>query len=65
VEDDGSRARWLEWEAEVRAALAALRPGGGHEEVVRHLEHLATVATHNAYCGTPHPFDVPGVAPRR
>jgi hypothetical protein len=63
--DDGSRTRWLEWEAQVRAALDALRREGGHDDVARHLEHLANVAGHNAYCGTPHPFDVAGVgAPR-
>lgn len=62
--DDGSRERWLTWEAQVREAVAALREAGGPADVIRHLEHLATVAGHNAYCGTPHPFDVAGVAPR-
>ncbi len=51
---------WLAWEAELRAAIAALREAGGHEHVLGMLEHQVTVAMHNAYCSTPHPFPQAG-----
>jgi hypothetical protein len=41
--------------------MAALREAGGHEEVLRLLEHQATVAMHNAYCAQDIPFPAAGV----
>jgi hypothetical protein len=61
---DAQRTTWLAWEAELRAAADSLRDRPEHADVVRFLEHQITVASHNAYCGTPTPFSVPGVAPR-
>lgn len=52
---------WLAWEREVRAAIAALKADGGHERVVRLLDHQVTVAMHNAYCEQSIPFPPGGV----
>jgi hypothetical protein len=52
---------WLAWEQEVAAAIADLRAQGGHERVVRLLEHQATVAMHNAYCSEQIAFPRSGV----
>ena len=62
--DDAQRTTWLAWEAELRAAAETLRDRPEHADVVRFLEHQITVASHNAYCGTPTPFSVPGVPAR-
>jgi hypothetical protein len=64
MSDDAQRTTWLSWEAELRAAADALRGRPEHADVVRFLEHQITVAAHNAYCGTPTPFAVPGVPAR-
>jgi hypothetical protein len=61
VTADAQRTDWLAWEAELKAAADALRDRPEHADVVRFLEHQITVASHNAYCGTPTPFAVPGV----
>jgi hypothetical protein len=62
--DEAQRTTWLEWEAELRAAVELLRERPEHADVVRFLEHQITVASHNAYCGTPTPFQMPGVPAR-
>jgi hypothetical protein len=62
--DDVQRTTWLAWETELRAAADALRDRPEHADVVGFLEHQIAVAWHNAYCGTPTPFSVPGVPPR-
>jgi len=58
---------WLEWEGELRAAIAALRAAGGHERVLRYLDDGASLAMHNAYCAQKIPFADSGLppAPRR
>ncbi|HEU0192950.1 MAG TPA: hypothetical protein VFQ71_02055 [Gaiellales bacterium] len=59
--EDAQRRDWLQWEDELRAAMATLREAGGHEDVLRLLEHQATVAMHNAYCAQDIPFPAAGV----
>lgn len=58
---------WLEWEGELRSAIAALRVAGGHERVLRYLDDNASLAMHNAYCSQHIPFVESGLppAPRR
>ena len=58
---DAQRRDWLLWEDQLRAAMAALRDAGAHEDVLRLLEHQATVAMHNAYCAEDIPFPAAGV----
>ena len=57
----GWSVQMLAWDAELKAAADVLRDRPEHADVVRFLEHQITVASHNAYCGTPTPFAVPGV----
>jgi hypothetical protein len=59
--DAKQQADWLEWERELRRAAVQLRADGGPERVLRLLEHHATVALHNAYCGEAIPFPRSGV----
>lgn len=59
--DREQTAEWLAWEQEVRAAMAALKADGGHDRVLRLLDHQATVAMHNAYCEQSKPFPPSGV----
>jgi hypothetical protein len=54
--DAAQTGDWLGWERELRVAITALRDAGGHERVVRLLDHQATVAMHNAYCEQSIPF---------
>lgn len=58
---------WLDWEGELRSAIAALRIAGGHERVLRYLDDNASLAMHNAYCSQRIPFTESGLppAPRR
>ena len=52
---------WLAWEAELRAAMRALRADGEHARVLRVLELQAATAMHNAYCAQDIPFPRSGV----
>jgi len=52
---------WLEWEAELRRAMQALRAEGGHPRVLELLELQAATAMHNAYCAQDIPFPTIGV----
>jgi len=52
---------WLEWEAELRRAMQALRAEGGHPRVLELLELQAATAMHNAYCAQDIPFPRIGV----
>ncbi len=58
---DEQRRDWLAWEAELRAAMRALRAEGGHERVLRALELQAATAMHNAYCAQDIPFPRSGL----
>jgi hypothetical protein len=58
--DDQQRS-WLEWEAELRRAMDALRAEGGHPRVLELLELQAATAMHNAYCAQDIPFPSVGV----
>jgi hypothetical protein len=61
--DQAQQHDWLEWEGELRDAIAALRAAGGHERVLRYLDDRASLAMHNAYCSRPIPFAGSGLPP--
>jgi hypothetical protein len=58
---DAQQHDWLEWEAELRRAMDALRAAGAHPRVVELLELQAATAMHNAYCSQDIPFPSVGV----
>ncbi len=59
--EERQRQDWLEWEAQLRRAMDALRADGQHGRVLELLELQAATAMHNAYCGQDIPFPQVGI----